>query len=110
MANAAYPTLITVAGPQRAAADGRISVRATNGKLKTRRMYTDDKSTFDLEHYMTKTERDNYVTFYGNNKDLDIDFTDLSDRVTRVVRFAGPPQEEWLPGGMWRVRVKMEEA
>lgn len=94
----------SVATPQ----SGVEPARASNGTLKMRRLWPDDKHSFDVGHALTLAQGDTYQAFYAANKNLDVTYTWPGDRLTRTVRFAAPPQYRVFTHHV-EVRVRLEE-
>jgi hypothetical protein len=106
---AAYPTLSTQrSGPGPARSDGQEAVRATNGGLKVRRLYSATKSDFVLDHWLTSAEKTTLDTFYSTNRDLDVTYTSPEDGAAYTVRFVAPPQYIRMPG-WYQARVRLME-
>jgi hypothetical protein len=104
---AAFPFTTFSAGSVAEPMDGRQLVRATNGALKTRVLYTGDKQTFTLERVLNSTEKTTLVNFYGTNRLLS--FTLVFDGGTSTCVFSEPPKYAPLPGSNYTVTVKADE-
>jgi hypothetical protein len=104
----AYPTLQITANSKASSDDGRIHVRATNGALKVREMFTAIKRTFNVEHYLTVADKQTLDSFYSTDKNNDVSFKWV-DGVTYTVRFIGPPQYFDQVGGWYRANVTLGE-
>ena len=105
----AYPVLITQESSRKEVADGRVMLRATNGALKTRRLFTSDKASFDLSHFVDTTDKDALLSYYSSNKDADFDYVWPADKSSYVVRFASAPQVDSVGSEWWTVKVRLEE-
>jgi hypothetical protein len=103
---AAYPTLNAQRSSSTARNSGHDAVRATNGALKVRRMFSAEKTDFTIDHWLTSAEKSTLESFYQANKDLDVAFTWAEDGVTYTVRFASAPQFLGMPG-WWQARVRL---
>lgn len=104
---AAYPFTTFTAGSVAEQQDGRQLVRATNGALKTRVLYTSDKKQFTLRHRLKSAEKTTLANFYGTNSALT--WTLVFDGGTSTCVFAQPPQYEPLPGSLYNVTVLAAE-
>ena len=104
---AAYPFTTFSEGSVAEPQDGRISVRATNGALKSRILFSADKKAFTLLHRLKASEKATLDAFYGTNSALN--WTLVFDGGTSTAQFAGPPQYQPLPGSLYRVTVKALE-
>lgn len=106
---AAYPTMSHQrSGPGPARSDGQDAVRATNGGLKVRRLYSATKSDFIIDHWLTDAQKTTLDSFYTTNRDLDVTYTSPEDSVSYTVRFVSPPQYIRMPG-WWQARVRLAE-
>ena len=87
----AYPrlTLLNSSAPRRDA--GLVQRRASNGALKMQRFFTTEKMEFDLNHWLTKAEKDQLEAHYQANKDASFDFFWPTDGVTRTCVYTSPP-------------------
>src|SRR5574337_1858189 len=95
---AAYPAFgVLRSGPGPSRSDGQEPVRATNGALKVRRLYSAPKSDFQIDHMLTAAENATLDTFYSTNRDLDVSYTSPEDGAVYTVRFAAPPQYVRMP-------------
>lgn len=106
MAN--YPGFFTLADSTAKPQAGLEPARATNGALKLRRLWPDDKHTFEIGHVLTLAQRATLEVFYATNKNLDVTYTWPGDNVARTVRFAAPPMYRPLTAHV-EVRVRLEE-
>ena len=106
---AAYPTFnVQRSSPGPARSSGHDPVRATNGALKVRRLYSTEKNDFVIDHWLTDAEKATLETFYQVNKDLDVSYTSPEDSATYTVRFAAAPQYIRMPGWI-QARVRLME-
>ena len=106
---AAYPTFNHQrSGPGPARSDGQEAVRATNGGLKVRRLYSATKSDFTIDHWLTSAEKTTLDSFYTTNRDLDVTYTSPEDSTAYTVRFVAPPQYIRMPG-WYQARVRLME-
>lgn len=106
MAN--YPAFFTLADSTALPESGIEPERATNGALRHRRLWPDDKTTFDIGHVLNATEVDTMVAFYAANKDLNFVYRWPADGGLRTVRFAAPPRYTKRTAH-WEVRVRLLE-
>jgi hypothetical protein len=106
---AAYPSFnVQRSSPGPSRSDGHDVVRATNGVLKMRRLYSATKSDFTIDHWLTSAEKTTLDSFYTTNRDLDVTYTSPEDSVAYTVRFAAPPQYVRMPG-WYQARVRLVE-
>ena len=104
---AAYPFTTFSAGSVAEQDDGRVLVRATNGALKSRILYSSDKKKFTLNHRIKSADKTTLDSFYGTNKA--ITWTLAFDGGTSTCIFARPPQYRPQPGSIYLVTVNAEE-
>lgn len=107
---AAYPTLtlLNSSTPRRDA--GLQPRRASNGRLRMRRLYTTEKMEFDLTHWLTSAERDQLEAHYQANKDASFAFTWPTDGVMRTCMYGSAPLVTEGGGATkWLVSVKLME-
>lgn len=83
-------------------------VRASNGTLKVRRLYSADKRAWQITHWLTGAERTALESFYGTNRMLNVDLTPPDTGGTYTVRFAAAPQYEERDG-FWVATVRLVE-
>lgn len=105
---ATYPKFFTLVESTATPQSGVDPVRATNGLLHMRRLWPDDKHSFEVAHVLSLAERADYAAFYAANKNADITYTWPGDSQVRTVRFAAPPQYRRLTQHA-EVRVRLEE-
>lgn len=106
MAN--YPRFLTLADSTVTTESGVQNVRATNGTLRTRRLFAADKASFKIGHLFSPAARAELLAFYAANKDLDVTYLWPGTGESFTVRFESPPQV--LPRGGWfEARVALNE-
>lgn len=106
---AAYPSFGHLrSGPGPTRSDGQEPVRASNGTLKVRRLYSATKSDFAIDHMLTLPEKATLDAFYVANRDLDVSYTSPEDGAAYTVRFAAPPQYVRFPSWV-QARVRLME-
>ncbi len=106
MAN--YPRFLTLTDSTVSTESGVESVRATNGALRTRRLYAADKASFKIGHLFGNAERIELRDFYAANKDLDFTYVWPGTGESFTVRFEAPPQV--VPrGSLFEARVPLLE-
>lgn len=104
-----YPTLPWMQAGTVIEREGGITpVRATNGLLKVRRLYTAEKRRWKAEHWLSDSQRTTLEAFYVANRVLNVDLVSPDDSQTYSVRFAAAPVYQWTPG-YWIARVSLEE-
>lgn len=84
-------------------------VRATNGKLYVRRMFTSDERNFSLSFLLNSAGISSLRTHYTGHKDASFAFFWPGDNTTYTVSYVSPPQESRIGPGHWRVRVQLME-
>ena len=106
---AAYPSLPWVQeGTQINREGGFVPVRATNGVLKVRRLFSTEKLAWDIVHRLSNSERTTLEAFYVANRILTIDLTAPDTGVTSQARFAAAPAYRQM-GGFWQATVRLLE-
>jgi hypothetical protein len=106
MAN--YPAHFTLADSRAVTESGIEPERASNGTLKLRRLWPDDKATFDVGHVLTSTDATSFEAFYQANKNLDVTYRWPGDGARYTVRFVAPPR--YVPRvNRVEVRVRLQE-
>lgn len=103
-----YPVLMMLEDSEAACNAGIQPTRATNGMLKTRRLYATDKTDFTVVHMLTRAERDTLKAFYTANVTSEFTFYWPGDGQTYTVRFADAPQVS-RRGAYYRVTVRLVE-
>lgn len=88
---------------------GQNAVRATNGALKMRRMFTTEKLEFTIDYWLTSAQKTALENFYTTNRDASNTIVWAEDGVTYTVLFVAPPQYVLMPGGWWQARVRLME-
>jgi hypothetical protein len=104
----AYPSLAALITSRFMLNSGHEPVRAPNGSLGVRRLWSADKGAFAVDYQITAAQKATLDAYYAANKDLNVAFTRPDTGAAHTVRFAGPPQYVWTPGG-FRARVQLEE-
>lgn len=88
-----YPTYPIVQDESEAVVGAGIqAVRATNGMLKRRRLYSADKADFTIVHILGRADRDTLLAFWEANKDANFDFRWPVDGATYTCGFVDKPQ------------------
>jgi hypothetical protein len=67
-------------------------VRATNGVLKVRRLFSTEKTTFRLEHILTAAQWTTLWNAYTANRTANVTLTWPVDGLSYTCRFAQAPQ------------------
>lgn len=88
----AYPTLMILEDSEAAVGAGIEAVRATNGLLRVRRLYSSDKTDFTVVHMLTRAERDALLAHYAANVAAEFGFVWPGDGATYTCRYAAAPQ------------------
>ena len=84
--------------------------RASNGAAKGRAFYTTPKLKFTVVHEaLTSAEKATLMTFYNDNRLLEVDFTWAADSVTYTVIFSAAPKPMIAPGLRWTVTTELEQ-
>lgn len=105
---AAYPTLMHLRAGSVDRDAGFQHGRATNGTLRVRCLYPEDKADFLLVHFLSLADKEALDDFYAANKLLDVTYTDPADGRTYTTRFVSAPQPvDMTP--WWEVRVRLRE-
>lgn len=105
---ATYPAFFTLADSTARPENGIEPERASNGLLKLRRLWPDDKTSFDIGHVLTAAEKATLDSFYATNKSLDVTYRWPGDGGTYTVRFVAPPL--YTPRGRrFEVRVRLQQ-
>lgn len=95
----AYPTGLPVMAESTSERDGGIDpARATNGLLKVRRLYSAEKTVFNVVHWLSDAQRTALEAAYQADKNLSFSFTWPGDGVTYTVRYGAAPQYRKQPG------------
>lgn len=101
-----YPTLLILEESEPAVDGGVLADRATNGMLKVRRLFDEDKTDFVVVHMLTRAERDTLMAFYAANKTAQFSFYWPGDGATYTCVFKAPPQPS-RRGMYYRVTVRL---
>lgn len=101
-----YPRLRIVRASTADRQGGVQAERATNGALKVRRLWPDEKTDFVIDHVITRDERTALEAYYQLNKDLAVNLFWPDDGATYSVCFAGPPQYV-RRGDFFEARVRL---
>lgn len=105
---AAYPSLLTLRESAIEVEGGFDPARATNGSLRVRRLYDNDKASFEVRHLLTPAEKTTLDTFYAAERLADVTYTWPADRSTYTVRFVAAPQYRRV-GNHWEATVRLAE-
>jgi hypothetical protein len=104
-----YPTTLPIMRESTTSREGGFSpVRASNGVLKVRRLYSTEKMTFNLVHWLSDAQKTTLESAYTANRTSNVTLTWPEDGANYTCRFAGAPQYEKQPG-YWVARVRLEE-
>lgn len=87
----AYPNLTMLDSSDATVDSGIETARATNGRLRQRRMFPAAKATFSLKHWVTAAELATLRAHYAVNRDLAFAFTWKGDGVERSCAYAEAP-------------------
>jgi hypothetical protein len=103
-----YPALriLRTSTPERAG--GQEAARATNGRLRLRRLWSAEKTDFGLEHALTDDERTTLEAHYQANKDASFSFTWPEDGSTYTVAYGAAPRYQ-RQLGWWTAQVTLLE-
>lgn len=103
-----YPSLPISAESSTNRDSGINPVRATNGALKVRRLFSAEKMTFDIVHLLTDAQKATLETAYSTFKVSNLTLVWPEDGVSYTVRFATAPLHVKRGGG-WRSTVRVLE-
>lgn len=103
-----YPSLFMLRDSSTQREAGIQTTRATNGRLKIRRLYSSEKTNFTVVHRLTRAERDQLEAFYQANRTANVTLTWPEDGSVYTVRFGGAPQYRLQEGG-WMATVQLLE-
>jgi len=106
----AYPRLPTLRESECEVLSGHEPVRATNGALHMRRMFTGEKRNFSLAHVLTAAQRAELQAHYAAHRDSSFAFTWGEDGQTYTVSYAAAPAYSRLGPLYSRARVMLMEA
>lgn len=101
-----YPVLMILEDSEPTVDGGVQADRATNGMLKVRRLYEEDKTDFVIVHMLTRAELETLMAFYGANKTAQFSFYWPGDGATYTCVFTAPPQPS-RRGMYYRVTVRL---
>lgn len=107
----AYPTLPTLDSSEPDQDDGIETSRATNGRLRKRRLFPAAKMSFTLKHWLTAAELATLMAHWEANQDLAFAYTWPEDGIERSCTYAkkpSPPRTADEPG-CFTVTVMLEE-
>lgn len=94
-----YPTTLPIMADSTADREGGFEpVRATNGLLKIRRLYSAEKTTFRLVHWLSDAQKATLETAYSTYKTANLTLVWPGDGASYTVRFGAAPQYEKRPG------------
>lgn len=88
---------------------GHEPVRATNGALRVRRLFSGDKRNWSLSGLLENGELDALMAHYGANKDAQFNFYWPADRQTYTASYVAAPQPARIGPMHSRVRVQLME-
>lgn len=88
---------------------GHETVRATNGALHVRRLFSSDKRNWILSFLLDNTDLSTLMTHYGANKDASFNFYWPGDAQTYSVSYSAAPQPSRVGPLHSRVRVTLME-
>ena len=89
---------------------GHEPTRATNGALRIRRLFSDDKRSWSLSYFLEDDQLDALMTHYAGNKDGEFNFFWPGDRQTYTASYVSAPQPQRIGPAHSRVRVQLMEA
>lgn len=103
-----YPNLPLLDQSRRTVDDGLEPSRASNGRLRLRRLYVADLSTFDLVHWLTPTQKATLDAAYAAYKNANVSLYWPEDGQTYTCRWVSAPKPRF-EDGRWIVQVKLME-
>lgn len=103
-----YPTLPQLSDSTQDRQDGLDVERASNGLLKSRRLWSTEESTFLVRHILTSAERTTLEAHYSANKNNSDTFVWRMTGETFTVRYAAAPQYKRV-GRHFEATVKLME-
>lgn len=104
-----YPSLPIIREGSRAERRGGLDpVRASNGVLKVRRLYSADKTDFTLVHWLSDSQRATLEACWQANRTGNVTLTWPEDGAAYLCRFADSPLYERRPG-WWVATVRLLE-
>ncbi|RZI62324.1 MAG: hypothetical protein EOP37_03200 [Rubrivivax sp.] len=108
---AAYPNYTLLADSASDVDAGITAGRATNGKVRARRMYAAAKRSFTLTHWLTGAEKDALMAHYAANRDDSFAFVWPQDGLSRTCIYINEPlPTQAQQPGRFVVVVKLMEA
>lgn len=87
-----YPNYMMLEDSEGTKEAGIEAVRATNGLLRVRKLFSADKMDFVVVHMLTRAERDALQAFYVANVASEFAFVWPGDGATYTCRFSAAPQ------------------
>jgi hypothetical protein len=105
---AAYPTLPTMEDSQVMRTGGHVSARATNGRLKTRKLISGTKSEFALSHWISAAQKATLDSHYSGDAENEFAYT-WPTGGSYTVRYLEAPQYAEQAGGWFKARVRLGE-
>lgn len=103
-----YPNLPILRDSSTSREAGIQAVRATNGLLKSRRLYSTEKMSFTVVHWLSDAQRTTLETAYQTFKNSTLTLAWPEDGQSYTVRFAAAPQHR-RQTGYWVSTVRLEE-
>jgi hypothetical protein len=104
-----YPRLPTLRESEAEVLSGHEPVRATNGALHMRRMFSGEKRNFSLAHVLTPAQRADLEAHYAAHKDASFSFTWAEDGQAYTVSYGAAPQFGKAGVSFSRARVQLME-
>lgn len=105
-----YPTALPIMRSSTTLRDGGFdAVRATNGLLKVRRLYSAEKMTFRLIHWLSDAQKVTLETTYQSFKTSNLTLAWPEDGASYTVRFGAAPLHV-KQAGYWESTVLLLEA
>lgn len=106
-----YPKLGQSIASTETRLNGKIIDRATNGAVRARSYYSQDKKLFNVVHSVITTAQKAIIEdFYTANKDSDFDFMWVLDGNNYICMFADTPMNfEIINIGYWNAEVFLME-
>lgn len=96
---AAYPSFPMQRDGSTAEVDAGIQpVRASNGVLKVRRLYSADKARFQAVHWLSDTDLATLLSHYDSHRAASFALTWPHTGLTYTVVYAGAPQQRRMDG------------
>lgn len=105
---AAYPSLPITYESEEDRIDGFVALRATNGKLKVRKLMAGEKNEWTIQHNLTSAQRTTLENFYQANKLLTFDFT-FPNIGTFTCKFMTAPKYKSMDGGWYKATLRIGE-